>query len=135
MEIEYYQGIREKILKAFQNIVAIFKIKSIDLWGLCFYIQGFYIFSRTLSILWGIIAVLSNKNFRNYMFKYMFKYLLGDCISKENSACVGLTATTLSRRLTMHLKDSSSIALHLKNHSIPKSKFRKDCLHYLMEHA
>ena len=25
----------------------------------------------------------------------------------------------------MHLNDSSSIAFHLKNHSIPKSKFRK----------
>ena len=25
----------------------------------------------------------------------------------------------------MHLNDSSSIALHLKNHSIPKSKFPK----------
>ena len=34
--------------------------------------------------------------------------------------------TTLSRRLTMHLNDTSSIALHLKNHSIPKSKFRKN---------
>ena len=31
----------------------------------------------------------------------------------------------LSRRLTMHCNDSSSIALHLKTHSIPKSKFRK----------
>ena len=25
----------------------------------------------------------------------------------------------------MHFKDSSSIALHFKTHSIPKSKFRK----------
>ena len=25
----------------------------------------------------------------------------------------------------MHINDSSSIALHLKNHSIPKTKFRK----------
>ena len=32
---------------------------------------------------------------------------------------------TLSRCLTMHLSDSSSIALHLKTHSIPKSKFQK----------
>ena len=55
----------------------------------------------------------------------MFKCPLGDCISKENSAYVGLTTTTLSRRLTMHLKDSSSIALHLKSHFIPKSNFRK----------
>ena len=46
-------------------------------------------------------------------------------VSKENSAYVGLTTTTLSRRLTMYINDSSSIALHLKIHSIPKSKFRK----------
>ena len=31
----------------------------------------------------------------------------------------------VSRQLTMHLNDSSSIAFHLKNHSIPKSKFWK----------
>ena len=55
----------------------------------------------------------------------MFKCPLGDCIFKENNAYVGLTTTTLSRRLTMHLNDSSSIALHLETHSIPKSKFRK----------
>ena len=55
----------------------------------------------------------------------MFKYHLGDSVSKENSAYVGLTTTTLPRRLTMHHNDSSSTALHLKTHSIPKSKFRK----------
>ena len=38
---------------------------------------------------------------------------------------VSLTTTALSRRVTMHLNDSRSIALHLKRHSIPKSKFRK----------
>ena len=32
--------------------------------------------------------------------------------------------TTLSRCLTMHLNGSSSITLHHKNHSPPKSKFR-----------
>ena len=37
----------------------------------------------------------------------------------------GLTTITLSRLLTMHLNDSNSIALHLKTHSIPKSKFQK----------
>ena len=47
-----------------------------------------------------------------------------DCVSKENNTYVGLT-TTASRRLTMHLNDSRSIDLHLKTHSIPKSKFRK----------
>ena len=56
---------------------------------------------------------------------YMFKCPLGDCVSKENSAYVGLTITTLSGQLTMHLNDSSSIALHLKTHSISKSKFQK----------
>ena len=56
---------------------------------------------------------------------YMFKCPLGDCVSKENNVYVGLTTTTLSRQLTMHFNDSSSIALHLKNQSIPKSKFRK----------
>ena len=48
-----------------------------------------------------------------------------ETVSKENSVYVGLNTTTLSRRLTMHLNDSSSIALHLKSHSVPKSKFRK----------
>ena len=38
---------------------------------------------------------------------------------------VGLTTTTLSRWLTMHLNDSSSIALHLKTHSISKSGLQK----------
>ena len=46
-------------------------------------------------------------------------------VHRKYSAYVGLTPTTLSRRLTMHLNDSSSIAFHLKCHSIPKSKFRK----------
>ena len=45
----------------------------------------------------------------------MFKCPLGDCVFKENSAYIGLTTATLSRRLTMHLYDSSSITLHLKN--------------------
>ena len=55
----------------------------------------------------------------------MFKYPLGDYVFKENCVYVGLTATTLSRRLTTHPNDSSSIALYLKTHSIPKSRFRK----------
>ena len=55
----------------------------------------------------------------------MFKCPLVNCVSKENNKYVGLTTTTLSRWLTMHLNDSSSIALHLKTHSIPESKFGK----------
>ena len=38
---------------------------------------------------------------------------------------VNLTTTSFSRCLIKHLNDSSSIALHLKIHAIPKSKFRK----------
>ena len=37
------------------------------------------------------------------------------CISDNNNIYVGLTSTTLSRKLTMHLSDTSSIAQHLKN--------------------
>ena len=45
---------------------------------------------------------------------YQFKCPLGDCISDKNNIHVGLTSTTLSRRLTMHLSDTSSIAQHLE---------------------
>ena len=55
---------------------------------------------------------------------FMFKCPLRDCVSKENNTYFGLTTTTLSM-LTMHLNDSSSIALPVKIHSITKSKFRK----------
>ena len=48
----------------------------------------------------------------------MFECPLGDYVYKENYTYVNLTTTTLSRRLTMRLNDSSS-------NSIPKSKFRK----------
>ena len=65
---------------------------------------------------------------RTNVVKYMFKCLLGDYVCKENNAYVGFISTTLSRLFTMHLNDSSSIALHLKHHSIPKSKFRKNLL-------
>ena len=56
---------------------------------------------------------------------YKFKCPLGDCISDNNNIYVGLTSTTLSRRLTMHLSDTSSIAQHLKKHSCPKTQLRK----------
>ena len=54
---------------------------------------------------------------------YMFKCLFEGCVSKENNTYYN--NTSLSRRLTMHLNYSTSIAEHLKNYSIPKSKFRK----------
>ena len=52
---------------------------------------------------------------------YRFKCPLGDCISDNNNIYVGLTLTTQSRRLTMHLSDTSSIAQHLKKHSCPNN--------------
>ena len=48
---------------------------------------------------------------------YKFKCPFGDFISDNNNIYVGLTSTTLSRRLTMHLSDTSSIAQHFKKHS------------------
>ena len=48
------------------------------------------------------------------------------CVCVCVCAYVCLTTTNLSRRLTMHLNDSSSIALHLKTHSIPKSIILKN---------
>ena len=56
---------------------------------------------------------------------YKFKCPLGDCISDNNNIYVGLTSTTLSRRLTMYLSDTSSIAQHLKKHSCPITQLRK----------
>ena len=50
---------------------------------------------------------------------YKFKCPLGDCIFDNNNIYVGLTSTTLSRGLTMHIPDTSSIAQHLKKHSCP----------------
>ena len=57
---------------------------------------------------------------------YQFKCTLGDCISENNNICVGLTSNTLSRRLTVHLSDTSSIAQHIKeNIPVPKLSFEK----------
>ena len=84
---------KNKKLKAFQNIVAIFKIISID--------------------------------FRFFVFMCRASRICSCSLLKENNTDVGLTMTTLPRRLMMHLNDSSSIAVHLKTHSIPKSKFQK----------
>ena len=49
-----------------------------------------------------------------------------DRISDNNYIYVGLTSTTLSRRLTMHLSDTSSIAQHLKKHSLPNNTTTKN---------
>ena len=56
---------------------------------------------------------------------YQFKCPLGDCISDNNNIYFGWTSTTLLRRLTMHLSDTSSIVQHLKKHSCPTTELRK----------
>ena len=56
---------------------------------------------------------------------YQFKFPLGDCISDNNNIYVGLTSTTLSRKLTMYLSDTSSIAQHLKKNSCPTTQLWK----------
>ena len=48
-----------------------------------------------------------------------------DCISENNNIFVGLTSTTLSRRLIMLLSDTSSIAQHLKNIHAQQHNHRK----------
>ena len=50
---------------------------------------------------------------------YKFKCPLGDCIS--DNIYIGLTSTTLSRRLTMHLSEKSSLAQHLKKTFMPNN--------------
>ena len=55
---------------------------------------------------------------------YKFKCPLGVCIS-DNDIYVGLTSFTLSRRLKVHLSDTSSIAQYLKKHSCPTTQLRK----------
>ena len=66
--MEYYQRIRNiflKILKAFQNIVVIFKINSIDFIGVFFICRDSRICNRGLSVSCAIIMVFSTRFFRN----------------------------------------------------------------------
>ena len=56
---------------------------------------------------------------------YQSKCSLEYCISGTNHIYVGSTLTTLSRRLTMHLIDTSSKEQRLKKHSYLTTEFRK----------
>ena len=47
---------------------------------------------------------------------YEFKCPVGVCDSSVDNKYIGHTRTTLSRRLTLHLNDSSAIYQHLKTH-------------------
>lgn len=52
---------------------------------------------------------------------YQFNCPIGEC---NCSSYIGHTTNTLSRRLTLHLSDTSSIAQHLKKHGCQHSQFR-----------
>ena len=57
---------------------------------------------------------------------YQFKCPLGDCNSENNNIYAGLTASTLSRRLTMLFSDIISMAQHLKkNYLCPSTELWK----------
>ena len=126
IEIEYYQENNEYLKKKKQKKLKIFKINSIDFSFFVFICRASRICCRSLFILCVIIAVFSTRICRNldlgieWVFRCKATYAL--FVSKENNAYVGLTTTTISRQLKMHLIDFSSIALNLKIHSIPKSK-------------
>ena len=63
--------------------------------------------------------------YRGSIYNDMFKCSLEDYVSNENNTYVGLTTTTLSRRLTVQLNESSSIALHLRSHSSSNPSLKK----------
>ena len=59
---------------------------------------------------------------------YQFICPMGICnpLNKEqNGTYIGLTTTTLSRRLTYHLNEQSSIYKHLSQHKVKPSEMRK----------
>ena len=80
---------------------------------------------QTSNLIFFPITLPPPLNFLIGQTSYICSNVPWETVSKEKNTYVGLTTTTLSRRLTMHLNDSSSIALHLKTHSIPESKISK----------
>ena len=58
---------------------------------------------------------------------YKFKCPIGSCKLQENNTYIGLTTTTLSRRLSLHISPTSPSAInkHLSlHHKLPKERFR-----------
>ena len=79
-----------------------------------------------------IYLIEGNRHFLStslFVNPFEFEYPLGDGISENDNIYVGLTSTPLSRRLTMHLSDKSSIAQHLKkiiaNYKITENSYWK----------
>ena len=104
-------------------VVHLVTIKKFDiclLTGCTLFILLVNIFDHTFNLFINNIFYLQKTNVI-----YKFKCPLGDCISDNNDIYVGLTSINLSRRLTMHLSDTSSIAQHLKRHSCPTTQLRK----------
>ena len=58
---------------------------------------------------------------------YRFKCPIGSCKLQENNTYIGLTTTTLSRRLSLHISPTSPSAINkhlISQHKLPKEKFR-----------
>ena len=72
-----------------------------------------------------------NANFIKHNWHFMPTYFLLDPFEfpyyfyRIRGELINVLSTTLSRRLTMHLSDTSSIAQHLKKHSCPTTQLRK----------
>ena len=77
------------------------------------------IYSHTYIHSFIVTCMHLKKHTCNYLYKQTHIHNI------YNNIYVGLTSTTLSRRLTMHLSDTSSIAHHLKKHSCPTTQLRK----------
>ena len=122
--MHYNYKSNEKILKTLihRNILPLILIKKIEL---TIYYNKFKTSNLVIKNNSSpLIGVLQKNNFI-----YQFKFPLGDCISENNNIYVGLTATTLSRRLTMHLTDTSSIKAFKKtfmpNNRITENSYQK----------
>ena len=121
-QMHYYYKSDEKICKTLihKNILPTDPNKKIKL---VIYYNKFKTSNLVIrnNFLYPSIGVLQKNNVI-----YKFECPLGDCISdNNNNIYVGLTSTTLSRRLTMHLSDTNSIDQHLKKHSCPTAQLRK----------
>ena len=81
---------------------------------------------KTSNLVIKIISLLRLEFCKKNRVIYQFKCPLGDCISENNNIYVGLTSTTLSRRLTMHLSDTCSIAQHLKKTFTPNNRITEN---------
>ena len=92
-----------------------------------------YNFIRIFQVPWQVFLFyigIGRWNYRNCPQRFWSFHRPSSVVVCMCKDCFFLTTRTLSRRLTLHLYDSSSMALHLKSHSIPKSEFQKILVEY-----